>query len=50
MPLVVMDENITPKELWSRPVTINGNKFSLAIPCGASNTGNSTITIAKKLK
>lgn len=50
MPFVVMDVNITPTELWSSPVTINGNKFSLAIPGGTGRTGESSITIAKKLK
>lgn len=50
MPFVVMDENITPADLWSNPVTINGNKFSIAIPGGTGKTGDSSITIAKKLK
>ena len=50
MPFVVMADNITPTDLWSIPVTINGNKFSLAIPAGAGSRGNSSITIAKKLK
>lgn len=50
MPFVAMANNITPTDLWSRPVTINGNKFSLAIPAGAGSRGNSSMTIAKKLK
>lgn len=50
MPFVAMADNITPTDLWSSPITINGNKFSLAIPAGAGSNGNSSITIAKKLK
>ena len=50
MPFVVMNVNITPTDLWSNPVTINGTKFSLAIPAGAGSTGESSMTIAKKLK
>lgn len=50
MPFVAMDVNITPTDLWSNPVTINGNKFSLAIPGGTGKAGNSSMTIAKKLK
>ena len=49
MPFVAMDVSITPTDLWSNPVTINGTKFSLAIPGGTGSTGASSMTIAKKL-
>ena len=50
MPFVAMSVNITPTDLWSNPVTINGTKFSLAIPGGTGSTGASSMTIAKKLE
>lgn len=48
-PLIVLDTAITPKDMWSANITINKVDFSLAIPPGVGSTGNSNMTIARKV-
>ena len=48
-PLVVLDPNATPTDMWSNTVTINGSNFTLSIPPGVGTSGNSSMTLARKL-
>ena len=49
-PLCVFKANETPYTMWSKEVTINGSKFSIAINPGNGNSGFTRIAIAKKVK
>lgn len=49
-PLCVFKDNETPYSMWSKEVTINGSKFSIAINPGNGNSGFTRIAIAKKVK
>lgn len=49
-PLCVCNVNETPYDMWSREVTINNSKFSIAINPGNGNSGYTRISIAKKVQ
>ena len=49
-PLCVFKYNETPYTMWSKEVTINGSKFSIAINPGNGNSGFTCIAIAKKVQ
>ena len=49
-PLCVFKVGETPYNMWSKEVTINGSKFSIAINPGNGNSGFTRIAIAKKVK
>lgn len=49
-PLCVFKVNETPYNMWSKEVTINGSKFSIAINPGNGNSGFTRIAIAKKVQ
>lgn len=49
-PLCVCTVNETPYDMWSKDVTINSSKFSIAINPGNGNTGFTSIAIAKKVQ
>lgn len=48
-PLCVISVNVTPYDMWSKEVTINGSKFRIAINPGVGN-GYARICIAKKVQ
>lgn len=49
-PLCVCTVNETPYDMWSKDVTINSSKFSIAINPGNGNSGFTRIAIAKKVQ